>query len=318
MKIKTMIFSAFAMVSSLAFGEGRVIAVNGYAAAVNDRVITDGEIQEAAEPQIRRLETQFNAQVIEQQTPMIFKMTLAGLIERALILEEFESLGYAVPEKAVLQREVDYIEKNFDGSRVKFQEFLRDEEKTLEEWRKATSDDVEIEMLRYREIFARIDISPLEVRRAYESAKREFVDGEKVKTRVIEIAFGGNADDARKKAEAILVRAKSSEDFAKLATEVSEGVRASRGGEMPEMDPNDLRVELKEAIYKLQPGEVSEVIEFENGFYIVKLETRTEGRQMSFSEVRDEIEANLKNKEVARLSKRWIERLRRKHIVQYF
>ena len=103
-------------------------------------------------------------------------------------------------------------------------------------------------MLRYREISARIDISPLEVRREYEDHKNEFVDGEKVKTRVIEIAFGESEAEALKRAEAILVRAKSGEDFAKLAKEVSEGVRAKNGGEMPEMNPNDLRTELRSAV----------------------------------------------------------------------
>ena len=123
MTLKRTLISAITLATSLAFGEGQIVAVNSYAAAVNDRVITDGEIQIAAEPQIKRMQQQFGEQVVAQQAPMIFRMTLANLIERALILEEFKSLGYAVPDKAVLQNESNYIEKNFNGDRVKFQEF---------------------------------------------------------------------------------------------------------------------------------------------------------------------------------------------------
>lgn len=318
MNFKTVIFAGLLLSTLTASAESRLIAVNSYAAAVNDRVITDGEVQLAVEPMLRRLQQKMRPEELQSQMPKIFQSALNQLVDRALILEEFEALGYQLPGKNVLQEEQNFVQKNFDGDRVRFEAYLRSEGQTMQEWRDELGEKVRIDMLRYREIFSRIDISPLEVRRAYEQRKSDFMEGEQATMRLIEIAHGADAEAARVKADDVAARAAAGEDFAELARNHSDGSRAASGGEMPKMDPNGLRPELKQAVRQLQAGEISPVIDAGAKFYIIKLEAYEPGRVRAFLEVRENIERELKGREAERLTKRWMERLHRKHTVQLF
>lgn len=318
MNFRTAVFSGLLLAAVAASADSRLVAVNSYAAAVDDRVITDGDVQVAVEPILLQLQKQVPPEQLTEQMQELYQSALNQLIDRALILEEFDTLGYQLPEKAVLQEEQDFIQKNFNGDRVGFEEYLRKSNKTVEEWREEVGEKLRIDMLRYREIFSRIDISPLEVRRAYENHKGDFTEGEQVLIRLIEIAKGDDPATAKAKAMAAVTRAADGADFAELAKEVSEGTRATEGGEMPKMNPNDLRAELKDAIHQLKVDEVSPLIETDNKFYIVKLEEREPGNVLPFTEVREQIERDLKGQEAERLTKRWMERLRRKHTVHIF
>lgn len=318
MSLKTLFLTGLLLTSLSASAESRVVAVNSYAAAVNNRVITDGDVQIAVDPMMRHLQTQMSASDLSDQVPAIFESALNQLIDRALILEEFDALGYQLPSKSVLQEEQNFIQKNFEGDRVRFEDYLRKSGKTLEDWREELGDTVRIDMLRYREIYARIDISPLEVRRSYDRRKESLTTDDQVVIRLIEMGHGDDLAAARTKAINAATRAAAGEDFAELAKELSEGSRAAKGGEMPKMNPADLRTELSSAIQQLQVGEVTPVIETESKFYILKLVERERGQLRSFAEVREELERELKGLEAERLTKRWMERLRRKHTVHLF
>ncbi len=72
-------------------------------------------------------------------------------------------------------------------------------------------------------------------------------------------------------AEQILQRLKNGEDFAALAREKSIDPTASAGGFMGNFSPAELRVELRDALQHLAPGEVSEVAQIPEGFAILKI-----------------------------------------------
>ena len=81
---------------------------------------------------------------------------------------------------------------------------------------------------------------------------------------------------------------------------------------------SSLRKELAEAVSKLKAGEVSDVIETPEVCYIIKVEEARPAHFRSLSEVRDEIERDLKASEQARLERQWIDRLKKKTFVRYF
>jgi len=84
----------------------------------------------------------------------------------------------------------------------------------------------------------------------------------------------------RAKAQDILLRVKSGEDFSKLAQEFSED-RASkdRGGLIENVTKGFLWKQVEEAALHLNPGEIADgLIESEIGYHIVKLEDRRPGK----------------------------------------
>jgi peptidyl-prolyl cis-trans isomerase C len=82
-------------------------------------------------------------------------------------------------------------------------------------------------------------------------------------------------DEARKKTEGLLERARKGEDFAKLATENSDDPGSKdKGGEYDFFARGKMVPEFDKAAFALKPGEISELVETEFGFHIIKLEER--------------------------------------------
>jgi len=82
-------------------------------------------------------------------------------------------------------------------------------------------------------------------------------------------------EEARKKSEALLARARKGEDFAKLATENSDDQGSKdKGGEYDFFGHGKMVPEFEKAAFALKPGEISEPVETQFGFHIIKLEER--------------------------------------------
>jgi hypothetical protein len=82
-------------------------------------------------------------------------------------------------------------------------------------------------------------------------------------------------DEARKKSQDLLERARKGEDFAKLATENSDDPGSKdKGGEYDFFGHGKMVPEFEKAAFALKAGEISDLVETQFGFHIIKLEER--------------------------------------------
>ncbi|HLG13625.1 MAG TPA: peptidylprolyl isomerase [Blastocatellia bacterium] len=87
-------------------------------------------------------------------------------------------------------------------------------------------------------------------------------------------------DQARKKATSLLDRIRKGEDFAKLAGEFSDDPGSKVKGGLLEVGGNEFFAkgtmvpEFENAAFSLKPGEISDVVESQFGFHIIKVEER--------------------------------------------
>ncbi len=96
------------------------------------------------------------------------------------------------------------------------------------------------------------------------------------------------------KAEGILTLAQAAEDFSTLAREYSEGPSGPDGGDLGLFSRGQMVKPFEDAVFSLQPGEISEVVQTDFGYHIILLEEIQEAKVRSLEEVREEIVLALK------------------------
>jgi parvulin-like peptidyl-prolyl isomerase len=93
------------------------------------------------------------------------------------------------------------------------------------------------------------------------------------------------SEDAKKQAESILAEIKGGADFAETAKKYSEDTdNASKGGDLGTIEKNQMVPQFEEAAYKLNVGEVSDVVETVYGYHIIKV-TAIDGEKRNVSHI---------------------------------
>jgi parvulin-like peptidyl-prolyl isomerase len=295
------------------------LPLDGYAAVVNDRTITIGDVMSSIYEAEERLRIMHGGEELEIKRRELFNTGLERLIDQALILEEFGSRkDMQIPERMVDDRVNEIIFERFGNDRSALMSALASDQITLEDWRETIRERLIVMSMRRFEIGEKIVVSPMQVRNAYEERKDRYFDPEQVKLRMIFLRVGDPPEAARELAAATRARIEDGEVFADVAKEVSNDPSAATGGDWGWLETGLLRDELKTVLAAQEIGTVSDVIYTPEGYYLLLLEERREAATKSFEAVRSEIEAELRERESERLYRDWMTRLRQKYSVIYY
>jgi peptidyl-prolyl cis-trans isomerase C len=168
----------------------------------------------------------------------------------------------------------------------------RNEIKTIIE---LTIDGVLANELLKEEVLDKLTITEADAKKYYENHQSQFKIPEKVRVRHILIrADKSSSEEVRKKskekAEEVLKKAKSGEDFAKLAMEYSDDPGSkTKGGDLGFFERGRMVPAFEEAAFKLNPGEVSGVVETTYGFHIIKMEEKKKEENEPFEKIKDKV-----------------------------
>lgn len=148
-----------------------------------------------------------------------------------------------------------------------------------------------------------VQVSPDDIEIYYSDNLSQFMTPEEFKIRRIQFSYPAGADAAkkesvRKKAEEVLKKAKAGDPFDELAALNSDeaGAAATRG-DMGWLSKGKLPKALETAAFKLLPGEVTDLIESGDALFIVKVEDHRDGRQQELTEVKEQIEKEIRERE---------------------
>ncbi|MDR1815060.1 MAG: peptidyl-prolyl cis-trans isomerase [Clostridiales Family XIII bacterium] len=147
----------------------------------------------------------------------------------------------------------------------------------------------------YEEIAESNPATEEEIQAYYDENPDEFTTDWSLDASHILIDDAEHSEEGRARAQEILDRAKAGEDFAALADEYSEDPGntnedgTKNGGALGAFGPGSMVTEFEEAALALQPDEISDIVETDYGYHIIKLNSRTEESVQPLDEVRETI-----------------------------
>src|SRR5215469_9326028 len=174
----------------------RAELVNGIQAIVHDSVITyeDVEILTAQTASVLSRQYGNNPEMFRQKMSDARADNLEKLLRQELILHDFKTAGYNLPE-SILDEEVERRIRSRYGDRMTATKTLQAEGITLEKFRQRVRDQIIVEALTQKNVSSEIIISPYKVETYYSAHTDEFKVEDEVKLRMIVLT---NAPTAHK------------------------------------------------------------------------------------------------------------------------
>ena len=131
-----------------------------------------------------------------------------------------------------------------------------------------------------------------------EIAPERYTVAEQRRARHILIETGSDGAAAKQRAAGLLARVRGGEDFAKLARENSDDPGSKgEGGELGWAGREAYVGPFADALFALQPGQVSALVETQFGYHIIQLEEVRPATQRSFEDVRSELETEYRREQ---------------------
>lgn len=231
--------------------------------------------------------------------------------------------------KASLQREsggsIEMARKKYQDQGINFDEMVNDRHRvTL------------VYMYQNKRLFPKVPVTAQEMRRYYdEHVSREFTDVDQAQFRVIKImvarSTGETMQQRRENALNTIKQIRqglvdrSDADFAKAASEKNDDALLMKNGGRVGVDEGWMQrgsyavTKVEEAVWKLQPGQLTDVIESPNGdaYYIARLSDRKLSHTRPFEDpdVQLQIMDSIRKPQIAALQAKMIDDLMRDAIV---
>ncbi|MEP7029531.1 MAG: peptidylprolyl isomerase, partial [Pseudolabrys sp.] len=144
------------------------------------------------------------------------------------------------------------------------------------------------------------------MQKVYEDAVKQMGEEKEVHARHILFRAAAGDEKAGKEAEdktkAVIARLKKGEDFAKIATELTEDPSGkANGGDLGFFAKGQMVPEFSDVAFKLEKGKYSEPVHTQFGWHVIKVEDTRVKPTPKFEEVKPQIEQYLQRKAQAEL-----------------
>ncbi|MEA4845976.1 MAG: peptidylprolyl isomerase [Clostridiaceae bacterium] len=254
-------------------------------------------------------EQQFGTEVWDQEVEgrkfgdVAREKLLDMLIDEKLQLKKAAELGISATDDEV-NTEIENAKKYFD-SEEKFNEFLKGQGIDLEYFKESVKKELTVNKL-VEKLTENITVTDEDLKNYYDTHQDEFTS---VKASHILL-------DTKEEAEKMLARVKAGENFAELAKQYSKDPSAKENsGDLDYFRHGDMVEPFETAAFALKPGEISEVVQTDFGFHIIKVE---DSKLDKFEDVKEEVKGNMLHEKKSAEYEKLLEEMRKNAKIEKF
>jgi len=282
-------------------------------AEVNGVVISREQFDKELEIHLERVSRQ-GRQLADDQLTALKKDILEGLIEREILFQECQKTGIKIQDQAV-DEQLAAIKKRFP-SEAEYNSALSQMKLTEADVKAQVARGLAIRELIDQQITGKIEITDEESKAFYDRNLQLFKQPEQVKASHILIKVDAAATDAQKsearnKIDAVRQKLKDGGDFAELAKEYSEGPSNSRGGDLGYFKRGQMVKPFEDAVFAMQPDEVSDIVETRFGYHIIKVYDKKPEQTLAYADVKDQLSQRLKQEKIEKEATKYIDQLKK-------
>jgi peptidyl-prolyl cis-trans isomerase C len=324
-----------AIVSS-SLGENRIedaAAAGDIAVTVNGVDITESKLQERINEKLRGMTTDVASippSMFEHYKNRLRQEALDKLIVNQLLEEQATANNIVVTEADVIKHlRESGAQQQPPLSLEDIQALVEAQGRSFEEMKKyiQNSSDMKYQKLLETQFAGKVDVNDADAARFYEENKSRFEILEQVRASHILIEpdmSDPNTDPNQAKAKAgaraqeLLAQIKGGgADFATLAKANSQCPTAANGGDLGFLTTGKMPVPFEKAVFELKVGQVSDVVQTQYGYHIIRVADRREARVIEFEEARNEIISRLTQQKQSEIATEYIESLKQKAKIAY-
>jgi peptidyl-prolyl cis-trans isomerase C len=260
---------------------------------VNDQPVYSWEIGLLV-PQIQQ---EMARQGMQPEQEMVIQAAMQRVVDSKLLAQEARRMEME-PDRQRVAQTMAQIEQQA-GGREKLNEALGQLGMTYAMLEASVVESDLVQVFIQTKIDPLISVTPEDVESYYNENPQMFQQPEQVHARHILTRADADATEvtraaAQAKAAAARKRALAGEDFATLAIELSEGPSAPQGGDLGFFGRQQMVAPFADAAFALDVGQISEVVETQFGYHVIKVEEKRPASTMSLDQVREPLEQMLR------------------------
>jgi peptidyl-prolyl cis-trans isomerase C len=287
------------------------------AVVVNGKPIPMSDYQARLE-QLNRQVAMVGKKPDDKEMASLKQRVLNDLISIELLKQEAQKKGIKVEDSEVNAR-IEAAKKKFTPEN--FQNSLKQANMTESSLKDYFATQIAIGKLVEQEIVSKIVVTPEEVKKFYDSNPDLFKAPEMVRAShiLVKVDKNATADEKAKaleKIKGLQKRVKGGEDFAKVAKEASDCPSKENGGDLDFFRKGDMAPAFEQAAFSMKQGEISDIVETEFGYHIIKVTDRKEPGVVSFDEIKSRIEQQLKSDKISQEIPNYVETLKSKSKIE--
>jgi peptidyl-prolyl cis-trans isomerase SurA len=248
------------------------VLLDRVAATVNEGVVLQSELEEQMVVIAERLREQ-KLELPPQN--VLRKQVLDRLVLQELQMQRADRAGIKVSDET-LNNALSDVAANNKIKLADLPDALAAQNIDYASFRDQMRRELAMQILRQRDVIAKINVSPREIDQFIERQKKlpsqtDEYNVSHILIAVPQAATPDELDEAQKKADEVYQKATAGEDFGRLAVQYSNAQTALEGGSLGWRKGSELPTFLTEAIASMKTGDVTKPIRTPSGFHILKL-----------------------------------------------
>ena len=285
----------FCLATLLLAGSPLMAQAYGPAVTINDVEISRAKVSAQVDHMINQ--RGLNSGGITQ--PAVYEQLQQDVVERLitqeLLWQEAQRRG-VIASDADVDEQLNNMKSGFDTERA-FVFQIEAGGFTEKSYREDIRQQRSVQQMIAGELAQAVAVSDEEVQEFYDENIEQMTAPEAVRARHILVKLAADDEAAREAAQdriaAMQKELRDGADFVTLATERSDAPSAPQGGDLGYFGRGQMVAPFEDAAFALQPGEISDVVETQFGFHIIRVDERRDAQAVPVAEAAERISAYL-------------------------